>query len=97
MKVEFTKSLSRAGDAIGVRRPDSASRQKHRESDVWQRRFWEHTIDGEDEFEAYLDYVHYNPVKHGLVSSVRDWRFSSFHRYVHLGMLAADFLTVNQP
>ena len=44
----------------------SPSRRKHRESNAWQRRFWEHTLRGEAELSRYLDYVHYNPVKHGL-------------------------------
>lgn len=86
MKVKFTKSLRGVGDTIGARRPDSASRQKHRESDVWQRRFWEHTINDEDEFEACFDYVHYNPVKHGHVLCPHLWKASSFHRWVQRGV-----------
>jgi len=86
MKVKFTKSLRETGHAIAARRPDSASRQRHRESDVWQRRFWEHTIDDEDEFEACFDYLHFNPVKHGYVSCPHLWKASSFHWWVQRGV-----------
>ncbi len=65
------------------------SRQSNRESEgrrnVWQRRFWEHTIRDESDLEAHFDYIHYNPVKHGLVTSPRDWPWSSFHRWVAKG------------
>jgi putative transposase len=60
----------------------SLSRRKHRESDVWQRRFWEHTIRDESDLANHLDYLHYNPVKHGLVQCPHQWQYSSFHRYV---------------
>lgn len=82
MKVKFTKSLRSVGDRIGMRPPNSASRLQHRESDVWQRRFWEHTIDDADEFEAYFDYIHYNPVKHGHVRCPHLWKASSFQYWV---------------
>lgn len=52
---------------------------------VWQRRFWEHTIRDEDDLEAHFDYIHYNPVKHGYAVRPRDWRWSSFHRWVTRG------------
>ena len=58
---------------------------------LWQRRYWEHTIRDEEDFSRHVDYIHYNPVKHGLVSRVQDWGFSSFHRYVHLGLLSPDW------
>jgi putative transposase len=58
---------------------------------LWQRRFWEPTIRHEADFERHADYIHYNPVKHGLVSQVIDWRYSSFHRYVRQGVLPADW------
>jgi len=62
------------------------SRDKHRESAYWQRRFWEHMIRGQEDFNAHMDYVHYNPVKHGLVSAPSEWEFSSFHRLVTEGV-----------
>ena len=69
----------------------SASRLKHRESDVWQRRFWEHAIKDEADLHQYLDYIHYNPVKHGLVLSAKNWQYSSFHRYVQRGVYDLDW------
>jgi len=58
---------------------------------LWQRRFWEHTIRDDRDFERHVDYIHYNPVKHALVKRVRDWPYSSFHRYVRLGLLPTDW------
>ena len=60
-------------------------------SSPWQRRYWEHTIRDEEDFERCVDYIHFNPVKHGLVTRVRDWPHSSFHRDVRQGMLAEDW------
>ena len=59
----------------------TGSRTKHRESTLWQRRYWEHQIRDDTDFERHMDYIHFNPVKHGLVMRVADWPFSSFHRY----------------
>jgi len=61
------------------------------EFDLWQRRYWEHTIRDEDDLQRHVDYIHYNPIKHGLVKRVADWPFSSFHRYVRLGRLSPDW------
>ena len=83
IKEEFTQRYLQAGGAEGQR---SASRQRRKERGIWQRRFWEHTIHDEDDFERHVDYIHYNPVKHGLVSCPRDWPYSSFHRWVKLGV-----------
>lgn len=63
----------------------TASKTKHRESTLWQRRYWEHQIRNEADFERHMDYLHYNPVKHGLVKDVKDWPYSSFHRYLAAG------------
>jgi putative transposase len=64
----------------------SASRASRRETSIWQRRFWEHQVRDEADFERCMDYAHFNPVKHGLVSRVRDWEWSTFHRYVAQGV-----------
>lgn len=82
MKVLFTRSLS----AHGVI-PDqiSRSRLKHRESGIWQRRFWEHWVEDETDFENLLNYIHYNPVRHGLVTCPHLWPFSSFRKWVGTG------------
>jgi putative transposase len=64
----------------------SASRLKKRERGIWQRRYWEHTLRNEDDFARHVDYIHFNPVRHGHARRVRDWPFSSFHRMVQLGI-----------
>jgi putative transposase len=58
---------------------------------LWQRRYWEHTIRDGDDFARHVEYVHFNPVRHGLVARVADWPYSSFHRYVRDGRLAGDW------
>jgi putative transposase len=69
----------------------SASKIVKREKGIWQRRYWEHAIRNDADLERHVDYIHYNPVKHGLVSRARDWPHSSFHRYVERGILPADW------
>jgi len=64
----------------------SESRLARKESAVWQRRYWEHQIRDEADFARHVDYIHYNPVKHGYVKRVADWPYSSFHRLVQAGM-----------
>jgi putative transposase len=61
------------------------SREKKGEAAIWQRRFWEHTLRDQEDHDRHVDYIHYNPVKHGLVENMRDWPWSSFHRYVKMG------------
>ena len=63
----------------------SESRMSRRESGIWQRRFWEHIIFDDLDYERHIDYIHYNPVKHNLVEEVKSWQWSSFHRYVKMG------------
>ncbi len=61
------------------------------ERGIWQRRFWEHMIRDETDYAKHLDYVHINPLKHGVVTQVRDWPHSTFHRYVKHGDLTRDW------
>jgi putative transposase len=61
------------------------------EGDIWQRRFWEHVIRDEQDFRRHLDYLHWNPVKHGYVKRVIDWPYSTFHRFVRPGIYPADW------
>jgi putative transposase len=70
-----------------------ASVHRHPNGDyaLWQRRFWEHTIRDDDDFAHHVDYIHFNPLKHGLVPCVRDWPYSSFHLYVRQGVLPDDW------
>ncbi|MDH5835079.1 REP-associated tyrosine transposase [Luteimonas kalidii] len=60
-------------------------------STPWQMRFWEHTIRDAGDLASHIDYVHANPVKHGLVARVAEWPHSSFHRHVRLGLLPQDW------
>ena len=69
----------------------SQRRLAKRERGIWQRRFWEHTIRDELDLERHIDYIHYNPVKHGHASLVSDWPYSSFHRFVRAGIYPADW------
>ncbi len=66
----------------------SPSRQKKQEQAIWQRRFWEHQIRDERDFTQHVEYIHYNPVKHGLVKAPNDWPYSSFFRDVRRGIYA---------
>jgi putative transposase len=66
----------------------NSSRTKRKESTIWQRRFWEHQIKYQKDFNNHFDYIHYNPVKHKLVKNVEDWKFSTFHRFVKKGIYA---------
>ncbi len=90
IKGEFSRCLRRQGGANPSIKP-SASRHIRGETAIWQRRFWEHLIRDEKDFKRHLDYIHFNPVKHGLVDSVIDWPWSSFHRYVREGVYPADW------
>ncbi|HKK14125.1 MAG TPA: transposase [Gammaproteobacteria bacterium] len=53
---------------------------------VWQRRYWEHTVRDAEDFVRHVEYIHYNPVRHGYVGAAREWPYSSFHRYVRAGL-----------
>ena len=69
----------------------SASRAATREHGIWQRRYWEHTLRDEDDFERHLNYIHFNPVKHGRAIRPRYWPYSSFCRWVRLGAYPLDW------
>ena len=58
---------------------------------VWQSRFWEHLINDDRDYGDHVEYIHYNPVKHGLVQRVQDWPYSSFHRWVEQGVYEPDW------
>ncbi|MDR3575309.1 MAG: hypothetical protein P4L50_15725, partial [Anaerolineaceae bacterium] len=72
-------------EQVGPGSTRNASHLKQGEAAIWQRRFWEHTILDDEDLNRHIDYIHYNPVKHGLVSKASDWPWSSFHRYVQMG------------
>ena len=84
IKLEFSKQMP-----CMERR--SEVRLKRGERGIWQRRYWEHLIRNEEDYRAHIDYVHINPLKHGLVSRVRDWEYSTFHRLVQQGIYPHDW------
>ena len=73
LKKHFSKSLPQEIDPVSGRRPG--------ERGIWQRRFWEHFIRDESDFDQHLAYIHENPVRHGYVTHPGDWRWSSYRYY----------------
>jgi Transposase and inactivated derivatives len=69
----------------------SESRIHQGERGIWQRRFWEHAIQDEVDYRRHVDYIHYNPVKHGYVTRVVDWPYSSFRRFVAQGIYSPEW------
>ena len=84
IKSTFSRQVA-AGERI------SQSRISKGERGIWQRRYWEHTLRNEQDFERHVDYIHINPVKHGYVTRVGAWPYSSFHRMVKLGVYPEDW------
>ena len=84
IKTYFSKSI-KTSELV------SLSRKKKGERGIWQRRYWEHRIRSEKDFNRHIDYIHYNPVKHGYVNQVSQWPWSSFHRFVRDGLLDSDW------
>lgn len=72
------------------------SLSKRRERGVWQRRYWEHLIRDEVDLQRHLDYIHWNPVKHGYVKRVIDWPYSTFHRLVSKGLYSPEWGGINE-
>ena len=89
MKRRFTRSYLACGGREGA---GTASRRRQRIRGVWEKRFWEHTIRGTRDFRLHLDYIHLNPVRHGLVPHPGDWEWSSFARYVRMGWYEPDWV-----
>ncbi len=83
IKTYFLKALVKEGECI--------TKNQRNEYNLWQKRFWEHRIRDEQDLITHVDYIHYNPVKHGWVNQVQDWPYSSFHRYVDKGLLQKDW------
>ena len=65
----------------------SASKRKKGERGIWQRRYWEHLIRDEMDFQRHVDYIHFNPVKHGHAMRASDWKYSSIHRFIANGLI----------
>ena len=85
IKSAFTRAVVKSGVMV--------ARNTKGEYALWQRRYWEHTIADEGDFQRHVDYIHYNPVKHGWVNRAVDWPYSSFHRYVARGMVPLHWAT----
>ncbi|MDH3899942.1 MAG: transposase [Gammaproteobacteria bacterium] len=94
IKTWFTKHLLLQEDI----RPNRARIKKCQQA-IWQHRYWEHLLRDQADYQFHVDYIHYNPVKHGYVSKPVEWPFSSMKRYVKQGVLPADWGTngVNIP
>ena len=84
IKAAFSRTIPK-GERLSARRIAKGERG------IWQRRFWEHTIRDEKDFERHVDYIHYNPVKHGHVQCAADWPHSTFRLYVRRGLYALDW------
>jgi putative transposase len=96
LRWNFTKRLVSQATRQFVEPPINNSRQQRRELGLWQRRFWEHQIRDEQDFIKHVEYIHWNPVKHGYVIRVKDWPYSSFHRYVRQGLYPLDWASVDE-
>lgn len=84
IKKAFSKSIPQNEQRTAVQ-------FKRKERGIWQRRFWEHTIISDRDYAAHVDYIHFNPVKHGWAQMVRDWPYSTFHRWVERGVYPLDW------
>jgi putative transposase len=84
IKSRFSRRVARA-ECV------SPSRERKGERGIWQRRYWEHLIRNDDDYAQHIDYIHYNPVKHGHCSRPADWPYSSFARWVEKGVYPQDW------
>jgi putative transposase len=90
IKKNFTQAYIKNG---GTEVFQSGSRINKRERGIWQRRFWEHKIRDGGDLQRHIDYIHFNPVKHGLVENIEEWPYSSYHKYVESGRYANEYFT----
>ena len=86
-------ALIKAGFSRGLPKEErrSTSRIKRGERGIWQRRYWEHWIRDDEDYQQHVDYIHWNPVKHGWVTQVKEWPYSSFHAFVRRGIYTKDW------
>jgi putative transposase len=89
IKRRFTECWLNDGGVQGV---VTAAECKQRRRGVWQPRFWEHMIRDQEDLFRHLDYIHFNPVKHGLAACPHQWAYSTFHQWVRRGDYEADWL-----
>lgn len=90
IKYSFSKNLPNGGIVIP---PYNQTKSKLSKGDkgIWQRRYWEHSILDDEDLYKHLDYIHYNPVKHGFCNCVKDWKYSSFDKFVKLKNYESDW------
>ena len=74
----------------------SQSRTQRGMKPIWQKRYYEHTIRDEEDFKMRFHYIHFNPVKHNFCQKVKDWEYSSFHKFVKLGVYDEDWCDFNE-
>ena len=86
-------ALIKAGFSRGLPASEQVSKSRVRKGErgIWQRRYWEHLIRDDEDYARHVDYIHYNPVKHGHAMRAADWPHSSIHRYITAGTLPADW------
>ncbi|SFN96691.1 putative transposase [Formivibrio citricus] len=83
IKSAFVRKIRKEGEALLLDGKGNAL--------LWQSRFWEHTIHDEADYARHVDYIHFNPVKHGHAQHVADWPYSSFHQYLARHILPIDW------
>jgi putative transposase len=85
IKSNFSKKISR-------NEPLTHAQQRRGQRGIWQARYWEHLIRDAADYKTHYDYIHINPVKHGLVGKVKEWPYSSFHRAVASGIYPLEWV-----
>jgi len=89
VKAALVRGAGRAGLPV--------ERNAKGEAAIWQRRFWEHTIRDAADLATHCDYIHYNPVRHGLVARPAEWPHSTIHRFIASGIYPTDWATSGSP
>ncbi|WAJ70189.1 REP-associated tyrosine transposase [Catenovulum adriaticum] len=84
IKTHFSKKLPKSEFLSEVQ-------LKRKERGIWQKRFWEHVIRDETDYWHHINYVHFNPLKHGLVTQLKSWPYSTFHQYVQAGVYSENW------
>ena len=103
IKSNFSREYRRntvSGFASGLTptyKNNAMSRPSRGQTSIWQHRFWEHLIRDERDFSAHVEYIHFNPVKHGLAKSAIDWPHSTFKQFVDRGEYAVSWGTSDMP
>ena len=91
MRLIKTSVTKQYGKKLGINAEVSDGRDKRKESNLWQRRFWEHLIRDERDFVNHCNYIHYNPLRHHLCQFPHDWQFSTIHRFMEQGLYSGNW------